>query len=522
MSGNKFFEWQAQPLDVADELESTATAFSVHQTQFDIETEWEEAYEMLEKDELGIEPEFESERKFNNETTPAITTSEAKENLPATQKSKEFHMQEIEELVLQYATVRKIDETLCIWNGSYYQQLNAGSFAKAARKLIPKKLQKKIPFFSRFPETYNYMMANDDLLGKFKERDIVAAKHMIVFRNGIYDAEENMLIPSNPRYPVLFKIDAEYLSDMEVRTPYMDKVINHATGNDQEVLERFYQSLGYIYSQGTEAKKFLVFGTAPDSGKSLIGDFIARTIGEENVSTISLNDFGTRFKLGNISQKTLNYNMDLSAGIVDKKAVQQLKLLTGDNKIDCEEKYAQSRTAKHHCKFLFATNHPIRLKDEDEAFYRRLLLIPFIYSVGDEDRDYQLSEKLWEERHAIATRAAHAYRELYINNFVFQESSLADAMLNEWRETSSQKYLKDFFYQNCELVSEDEDAFVPTDELFKAFQKFCNDKGRRILDKEKPQFSKQFRSTFDIPSCKRRVEGYNSPVNGYIGIRLTE
>ena len=93
-------------------------------------------------------------------------------------------------------------------------------------------------------------------------------------------------------------------------------------------------------------------------------------------------------------------------------------------------------------------------------------MIPFIYSVGDEDRDYQLSEKLWEERHAIATRAAHAYRELYINNFVFQESSLADAMLNEWRETSSQKYLKDFFYQNCELVSEDEDAFVPTDELF--------------------------------------------------------
>lgn len=521
MSGNRFFTWQVQPLDVVDELESTAIAFSIPQTQFDIETEWEEAYKMLEKDEIDFEPDFESEFKFEN-TTTATVVSEVKENKLAVPKAKELRMQEIEELILQNATVRKIGETLCIWNGSYYQRMNVDSFVKEARKLIPKKMQKQISCFNKLPEGYKYMMANDDLAGKFKAKDIAAAKHMIVFRNGIYNAKENMFISSNPRYPVLFKVDAEYLDDAKVDTPCMDSVINQATGNDKDVLKRFYQGLGYIYSQGAEAKKFLVFGIAPDSGKSIIGEFIARTIGENNVSAISLNDFGVRFKLGNITRMALNYNMDLPAGTLDNKAVQQLKLLTGDAKIDCEEKNVQNRTAEHHCKFLFATNHPIRLKEEDEAFYRRLLLIPFIHSVNDEDRDYQLSEKLWEERHAIVTRAAHAYRELYNNNFIFQESSLADEMLNEWRETGNTKYLKDFFYQYCELVSEDEDAFVPTDALFKAFQKFCDEKGRHIFDKEKPQFSKQFRNTFGIPASKRRIEGYNSPVNGYIGIRLTE
>lgn len=95
---------------------------------------------------------------------------------------------------------------------------------------------------------------------------------MIVFQNGIYNAEKDALINSTSKYPVLFEINAEYLGNEEVQTPYMDKIIMQATGGDVDTLERFYQCLGYIYSQGTEAKKFFVFGTAPDSGKALLAN----------------------------------------------------------------------------------------------------------------------------------------------------------------------------------------------------------------------------------------------------------
>jgi len=95
-------------------------------------------------------------------------------------------------------------------------------------------------------------------------------------------------------------------------------------------------------------------------------------------------------------------------------------------------------------------------------------------------------------------------------------------MLNEWRENCRQKCLKEFFYQCCEVVKEREDAFVPTDALFKAYRKFCAEKDIHIHDSDKPQFSRLFKNTFGIASTKRRVDGYNSPVNGYLGIQLIE
>lgn len=86
---------------------------------------------------------------------------------------------------------------------------------------------------------------------------------MIVFQNGIYNAEKDALINSTSKYPVLFEINAEYLGNEEVQTPYMDKIIMQATGGDVDTLERFYQCLGYIYSQGTEAKNSLYLEQLP-------------------------------------------------------------------------------------------------------------------------------------------------------------------------------------------------------------------------------------------------------------------
>lgn len=358
---------------------------------------------------------------------------------------KEIRMQEIEEIILKKAVFRNIDGNLCVWNGRYYRQLDSHLFAQEVRKLMSETDQKRISRFGRFRETYEYMLANEKLKKQFSAAEISASKHMIVFQNGMYDAENNKLVPWNHKYPVLFDINANYIEDEKVETPCMDSIINRATQNDKEVLKRFYQCLGYIYSQGNDAKKFFIFGTAPDSGKSIIGEFIAQTLGEENVSTLSLNDFSKQFALGTINQKVLNYNMDLPANELGSGVVQKLKQLTGDVRIDCEEKYVQGRTVVHHCKFLFATNHSIRLKQEDEAFYNRLVLIPFMYSVEEADKDYQLLEKLWQERDAIATRAAHAYRKLYKNNYIFAKSSMADDMLSKWKGHCETSFIKEFF-----------------------------------------------------------------------------
>ena len=199
--------------------------------------------------------------------------------------------------------------------------------------------------------------------------------------------------------------------------------------------------------------------------------------------------------------------MDLPDQELDNNSVQRLKQLTGDSKIDCEEKYVQSKTIEHHCKFLFASNHPIRLKYKDDAFYERLVLVPFIYSASNEEKDYNLPQKLWKERHAIATKAALAYHQLYNNNYIFKKPYIAEAMVNEWRNDGINYFYQKFWEEKCEL---EYGQFLPT----------ISNGGDLGYDEEKINFSKTFRKLFNLENSKKRVKGYSSPVHGYIGVKL--
>lgn len=510
MSGNKFFRPAPTLFRSSQEYNNTAHLLNKNSkdsvVEFDFEKEWEKLTDKM----------F-SEKRSENTTDLQENELIKKKDTSLLENKQEIRMQEIEDYILENVIVRIINGNLCMWNGSYYKQLDLKLFTEEVRRVLPRASQRKIARFSRFKEAYEYMQANVDIQ-QFSEGDIARAQNMIVFRNVIYEGRTRSLLEKEPCYPIVFGINAKYLKSGNLSTPCFDRIINQATGNDENTLKLCYQILGYIFSQGNEAKKFFVFGTAPDSGKSIIGEFIAKMLGADNVSTIALSDFGGRFTLGTINQKVLNYNMDLPATELDRDSIQRLKQLTGDPRIECEVKYVQGKTAMHHCKFLFATNHPIKLKYEDSAFFNRLVLVPFMYSVDEQKRDYDLPHKLWEERNAIATKAAHAYSELLKNNFVFQKSALADSILCDWKEQDDGEILRYFFRDIFEIA--DKDSFIPTETIFKMYQEYCEIQGLPPLYVEKNQFSRRFHSVTRLETTKRRVEGFSSPVNGYLGVRV--
>ena len=361
---------------------------------------------------------------------------------------KTMRMQELEKFALDMLTIVNDRGSLRGWNGSAYPILTPVTFAKEVRKVFPEYLQDKIPSYKSFAEAFQYMKANDSLVDAFSEEKVEKAKKMISLKNGVVAADEKGLLRHSREYPIYFTVDAEYtLSDRDASV--MDDLIDRASGNDKSVKKLFYEVLGYIISQNSTAKKFFVFATAPDSGKSIIGEFIGRLIGDENTSNVELHNLGDKFVSGTISNKVLNYNMDLKASPITPEVAQKLKQWTGDSKTDSECKYVQGESVYHHCKFLFATNHPIRLKEDDDAFYNRLVLVPFIYSVDECDKDHNLSKKLWDARHAIVTKAVKAYRRLYENNFVFTQCRLAEDMIDSWRNRPSDYRIRSFVDISC-------------------------------------------------------------------------
>lgn len=511
MNGNSFYRKLPRTLDSRKQYKCSAKSIDKNLSRRGSQISIEEFQKEIVNDFMDNH-ESSSIELQKNSTIPTQDNSVLKDK-------QDIRMQEIEEYILANSTVRNINGDLCMWNGSFYKQLDLRLFTQEARRILPQSSQKRISHFNRFKEAYEYMQANINI-NTFSERDVLLAKNMIAFRNTLYEARTRKLYKKTPAYPILFDIDASYLGEEKLDTPCFDRIINHASGYDEEVLKLCYQIIGYILSQGNEAKKFFVFGTAPDSGKSIIGEFIAKVLGADNVSTIALSDFGGRFALGTINQRVLNYNMDLPATELDKNSIQKLKQLTGDPRVECEVKYVQGKTAVHHCKLLFATNHPIRLKYEDSAFFNRLILVPFINSVDEHERDYNLLHKLWEERDAIATKAAHAYSELIENNFVFQKSVLADSMLCQWRDQYDNEQLRYFLIDRFEFA--DANSFVPTETIFRMYQEYCHENGLEIMYSEKNQFSRRFHTVSGLESTKKRVGEFQSAVNGYLGIRASD
>lgn len=65
------------------------------------------------------------------------------------------------------------------------------------------------------------------------------------------------------------------------------------------------------------------------------------------------------------------------------------------------------------------TNHPLLLKHDDQAFWERIVVIPFRYQIPREQQIDNLEYKLMAEMPAIASRAIMAYYNLRNNHYCF-------------------------------------------------------------------------------------------------------
>ena len=70
----------------------------------------------------------------------------------------------------------------------------------------------------------------------------------------------------------------------------------------------------------------------------------------------------------------------------------------GGDLITINEKYVPQFKYQNRGKFIFASNHPIQLAEDDEAFWERMVFLPFQYSVSKPEQDMDLLKKLLKEK----------------------------------------------------------------------------------------------------------------------------
>ena len=366
-----------------------------------------------------------------------------------------------------------------------------------------------------------FLKTDPELIPNNYEKKLEKAKRLVALNNGVLDISTLELLDFDPKYLLFHHIDASWTKYQYPKV--FLKFLRQSCNYDEEVVRLTAEVIGYLISGSNQAKAFFVIGTAPDSGKSTLASLIAKLLGEEYTCSIEPNKLHERFSLGSTRGKILNMAMDIPQGRLCSAAVSKIKAITGQDSISIEEKYMRMEHTVSSLRFLFGTNHPISLLQsdaQDDAFWNRIQIIPFMRSVPPDEKDPTLLDKLWSERDAIVSFCLKSYQTVLNNGYVFSPCQASEDMKASWRLDDISTVSFANFWQDYVEVTGDPSDQIYSQVLYEKYSFYCQD--RRIDPVYYTKMKEWIEAHTDPDMCvaKRLHRTAQNPRAGYCGIKV--
>lgn len=446
---------------------------------------------------------------------PINVTSVSSESQALT-KVKKSAMQIVEDHLLDKVFIRRLYNGVYLYNGKYYIPLSAQDYAILLRSESDDGIISLLKSYRQFEDGYKFLASNPKIEFEDYIQRSIQYRTFISFKNKILDAKTGKTYRHHPDHPIIFGVNTCYKKHPN-DTPYWDYFLESVAQGDKEIKKLIYEMMGYLLLQGNDGKCFFVLAPAPNSGKSLLGDFIESFFQDTYVSHIAIDNLGKRFAMGSLWKTKVNVSMDLPQSILDTNTVSQVKTLTGDFKIATEEKYMPIGTALNHCKFVFGTNFKLAISAPDRAFWDRVIIVPFLYEVPRKERQTDLLAHLIDEKDDILSKCMPYVKKLITRNYEFTIPEVSANMKDAWMENTVDAIGK-FFVQHCEISDESEGISLGM--LYEYFIDFCNRNGVAPGVEDARNFSRRIKLQHpEIKQKKRRISGADNPVSVFENVR---
>lgn len=292
-------------------------------------------------------------------------------------------------------------------------------------------------------------------------------------RNGMLHIASGELLPHDPKYLSTAQIPAEY--DPNADTSMIDAFVGSILPAD--AVDVFWQYIGSAFLTGRYwPKAFLALIGPPDSGKSKLAEWVFLFFGgKQNVTTLSLqtladNKFATAVLFG----KLANVFSDLDES--EAQNTGQIKSLTGDDYVSGEQKFKGFFMFKNTARLLFTANAYPSVRNPDNAFFRRAMIIPCNnrFAADDPKTDPAIVDKMVTPANMNAglLRAMRGLQQLLARGSFSDSASIATAN-NDYRFAADT--VAGFIAHKCEP---DADFFIPKSALYALYRSAC-EIGRR-------------------------------------------
>lgn len=368
------------------------------------------------------------------------------------------------------ANIAMFGKALCVYNGRFYSLLHDDE----ARRLIFIKYRSEIGQ-ARAASVLNNAASLLKYCVKSVHEEFPVNGDIVVFENGTLEVDTGLFRKNSPMDLASSALGIKY-DPNRLKMPVTKRFLETLANGDDELYELMLQTIGYILSNDIRAKSFFYLEGVGDAGKSRFCDLIASFFpvsGSNKVSRVALQDLGGKFALGNLVNARLNISEDLPDTPLTPTTVSRIKMISDANRLEAEAKYVQAFSFRPMCKLLFASNHPLRLKEYDAAFVNRVVYIPFLHAIPKDKQDKCILEKMQAELPALFNHAFEAYQRLVRNGYKWSGADRfkPEILLAASAVSADKMLILKRFVDSCCGV--DETAVTSTRDLQDAYNYFC-------------------------------------------------
>lgn len=333
-------------------------------------------------------------------------------------------------------------------------------------------------------------------------------------RSGVLNWKTECLSGYSEKWLYSYCVDAEYLKPDDRRgCPVFEQFCATSLEGDAEKRQQLLEVIGYLLSDASGAKSAFFLHGAPDSGKSILLNFVSALLDRRLIVNIPLHRLGDKFMIAELMGKKINVAGEVKGNAL--RDISSFKSITGGDRVCGEHKGKSPFYFTPSCKLLFAGNTLPETTDTDmtRAYVNRLCIVIFGVSISKDKQDKELLNKLLVERDEIFSLAMDALRLLHQNNYRFTQPIDTRDFLKSYEETQSSVHA--FIKDMCVIG---EGGYVFSADLCAAYRKYCVQNG---FDPVKNSVMQSMIVT--IPGITRdRIHTKDRNLRGFRGIYLRE
>lgn len=360
----------------------------------------------------------------------------------------------------EHATIRETGELLCY-------DPEAGFYREKGEGDIRELLQARVPSYMNSQRRNNVVEAVR-ARNRVPEREFQPPAGKLCVANATLDLESRELGEHSPAHNFRSGLDAPYDPDAECPEwlAYLREVVP-----DEDARDTLQEFAGYCLEVWHHRRAKNLFCVGPTaSGKSTFIETVQAMFGDPPATaSLTPQQLAGRFDTAALAGAAINAKNDINSTKIEDSGT--LKTIFAGEHTKVEDKYQDAMFAKLPAKHLFSANWLPRVVGEDEALFRRVLIVEFPESIPKAEWDRDLGERLVaEELPGILNWALEGRDRLHEQDGFTRDRSRFETRLKwlSWRSAPLR-----FLFTNCTITGGDEDT-VERDAAYQAYKEWAH------------------------------------------------